>query len=235
MRSIWFVGVLGLLLAGLTGCASWQLPAEELVMYGGQRKTPEQHAADSKFVQETVQKFGTLQKGSNVCAERGWRAFYQGNLTQAMKCFNQTWLLDQGNPQAYWGFGAVSLRQGNYREGLDLLAKAYNLDPTNPRIVSELAYAYALNGRGYLKRKNEDDAMYLRLAEEYFRKASRLDPVYPLLYSQWAEARYYQRDWPGAWERVMKAQTLGGGGTVHPELIQKLSEEMPNPYASTEN
>ncbi len=237
MRGFWFAGVLGVLLAGLTGCQSLQPPAEELVMYGGRDriKTPEQHAADARFVQEIVQKFGTQKKGSNVCAERGWRAFYEGELRLAMKSFNQAWLLDPGNPQAYWGFGAVLMKQGDYPKGLDMLIKAYDRDSTNPRIVSELAYAYALNGRGYLSYKNEDDAMYLRLAEEYFKKACRLDPAYPLLYSQWAEALYYKRDWAGAWEKVMKAGALGGEGTVHPELIEKLSEKMPNPYASPEN
>ncbi len=227
MRSFWVVGIASILLAGLAGCQSWQIPDDELAMYGGRGRTPEQHAADTRFVQQMVQQFGTLQKGSNVCAERGWRAFYQGQLQDAMRRFNQSWLLDRRNAQAYWGFGAVAIRQGNYRQGLDLLIRAYNLEPQNPRIVSEMAYAYALNGRNG---RSEDDTMYLRLAEEYFKKASYLDPAYPLLYSQWAEARYYQRDWQGAWERVMKARALGGGGTIHPELIEKLSEHMPDPY-----
>jgi hypothetical protein len=111
-----------------------------------------------------------------------------------------------------------------------MLEKAYELAPDNARLITDLAHGYSLQGRGYLLIKNESHDALLRKAEELFTKASKLEPGYGLLYTNWAVARYYHRDYKGAWEKVQRARELGAEQSLDPTFLRDLRNKLADPY-----
>lgn len=88
-----------------------------LPMYGGpaQVKTPLQLEADEKFIQAMTNN-QSREKASKAVAVGGWQFFNKGDLPTAMKRFNQAWLLNPNNPEAYKGFAAILRKQGKMKE-----------------------------------------------------------------------------------------------------------------------
>lgn len=66
-------------------------PMNELPMYGGQHNP----------VVERNEGY------SKVAIQKGWQAYYSGDLNTAIKRFNQGWMFDRENPQVFWGFGLI--------------------------------------------------------------------------------------------------------------------------------
>jgi Tfp pilus assembly protein PilF len=74
-------------------------------------KTPAMIAADQAFIQ-TIEKQGyTHASGSDAAVQLGWKYFRNHDLPTAMKRFNQAWLLDQSNGDAFEGFAVVTLER----------------------------------------------------------------------------------------------------------------------------
>src|SRR5882724_2165625 len=79
----------------------------EQPMFGNQPKTPEMLAADAQFIAAT-EKYGyTHAQGSDKSVELGWRYFSKHDIPTAMKRFNQAWLLDPDNGDAFHGFAVL--------------------------------------------------------------------------------------------------------------------------------
>lgn len=87
-------------------------------MYGGPDhvKTPHQLEADEKFIQTVTQGGQSRERASQAVAVGGWQFFNKGDLSTAMKRFNQAWLLDPNNPETYKGFAAILKKQGRMDE-----------------------------------------------------------------------------------------------------------------------
>lgn len=83
-------------------------PVNEQPMFGGQPKTPEMQAADRQFL-AGVEKLGySRAQGSDKEVALGWQYFFQRHDTAtAMKRFNQAWLLDPDNGDAFHGFAVL--------------------------------------------------------------------------------------------------------------------------------
>ncbi len=106
-------------------------------MYGEVAKTPVQQKADQEFIDDMIARCGSREKASSELAHRGWDP--KNDLSTAMKRFNQAWLLDAKNAQAYWGMGVVMGRKRKYKESVELLQRAETCDPGNDRILIDLA------------------------------------------------------------------------------------------------
>ena len=87
--------------------------------YGNVRKTDEQIADDNKLIEYEVKELGTRHKASEALVQLGFRYLYNGDVETAMKRFNQAWLLDPKNENAYWGFGAVYFTFQDAKEALN--------------------------------------------------------------------------------------------------------------------
>lgn len=85
-----------------------------LPMYGGTTvvKTPFQMESDEKFIQKGVENSGTRERACLEVLKIGWAVLQQGDALNAMKRFNQAWLLDPSNPDVFKGFAAVLRKQG---------------------------------------------------------------------------------------------------------------------------
>ena len=96
--------VLGLL---ATSAESREYPLNERPMYGSVEKTSAMVAADEQLIQDNAKEGKTREQGSDIAVVLGWRYFDKDDYATAMKRFNQAWLLDPDNGDAFEGFAAV--------------------------------------------------------------------------------------------------------------------------------
>ena len=83
-------------------------PLNEQPMYGNGPKTPAMIEADKTFLAETEKRGYSRAQGSDMSVTLGWRYFRERHdMATAMKRFNQAWLLDPDNGDAFHGFAVL--------------------------------------------------------------------------------------------------------------------------------
>jgi Tfp pilus assembly protein PilF len=87
--------------------AATDYPPNQIPMYGGVEKTPAMLQADKTFIAAILAKGVTLAQGSDQMVHLGWDYFRKSDQATAMERFNQAWLLDPDNGDAFHGFAAV--------------------------------------------------------------------------------------------------------------------------------
>lgn len=121
----------------------------ERPMYGSVEKSAELKQADQKFI-ETVTQNVTRDSASRHFSGRGFQLLQNGDYRTAIKRFNQAWLLDSTNYEAYWGFAAYS-RSTNQPEYIvsRYLSKAYDYNSENCTLtIQYLTSLYFLKEKG---------------------------------------------------------------------------------------
>jgi tetratricopeptide (TPR) repeat protein len=183
-------------------------------MYGQPKATrpPELAQADSEFVHGVAADFqGDRTAGSNDIWIAGEWYFMQGRVNLAMSRYNQAWLLDHTNYQAFWGFGRVLLRRNVTDEAVVHLEQAWRLcqaSAPNVAVLAALASAYSLHAaRSGASGKSR--LQYQALADSAFQKCLGLDPEYSDGWVQWARALHRAGDYKAAAEKLEKARGLG--------------------------
>ena len=103
----------------------YKVAINELPLYGLVKKTPEQKAADDKFI-EDVLKTATREQVVDRALNVGWEALDKKDYVVAARRFNQAFLLEKADSRIYHSFAIlVELRWNDleYAEGLFKLAK----------------------------------------------------------------------------------------------------------------
>lgn len=191
--------------------AAAERPMNELPMYGGQH--------DPKVERnESV---------SKEAAQLGWKYYYQGDLGTAIKRFNQAWMFDRKNADAYWGFGLIMGQrsregntQANLRESIRCLSMAKDIAPKNGRIIGDLAFSHTALG-SFLQSENNDGRQEFSDAETLFKQAYALDPKYPPIPANWSVLKFYVGDYRAAKQLLDVAKDLGF--TPDPAYVKDLS------------
>jgi len=110
--------------------------------YGGVPKSSAQQAADARFVASVDELYkGDRKQAAEDVALKGWGSLRQGDANGAMRRFNQSWLLDQGNGKALWGMAMVEVGSGQRSEALALFAEAEKIVGADPRFTADYARA----------------------------------------------------------------------------------------------
>ncbi|NLF98426.1 MAG: hypothetical protein GX569_16965 [Candidatus Riflebacteria bacterium] len=225
-----------LMLAFLAFCSALSLSGESsskegnlalMPMYGGVEKTESQLALDAKFVSEVTAAVGTREKGSAEFNKMGWKAFLvERNPDTAMMRFNQAWLLNPDNHDVLWGFGVVSGAMGNTADSVKFLRQASEKLGDNAMLLTDLGFSLTI----FAGEPANADSSGKLLEEAFvcFTRAEKIKPDYEPLYSNWAAALFINKDYAGAWQKIIKAEELGGK-TVSPALIKDLEAKMPRP------
>jgi len=144
-----------LIFLALTGSAlAASYPLNEQPMFGGQPKTPAEQAADQKFF-DSVAKLGySRPQGSDKSVQLGWQYFFsKHDIATAMKRFNQAWLLDPDNGDAFHGFAVLVMARDNDAAQADAL---FQQGLAKPR---QLPGIYLDYGRFLLTVKRPADAI----------------------------------------------------------------------------
>ena len=88
-------------------------PANEIPMYGDPDKPTRLSKSDAAFI-ASIEKAGhTRQEVAKDVMYKGWDLFRKLEYDSAIKRFNQAWLLDQNNPDAYHGFAVIVAQRDN--------------------------------------------------------------------------------------------------------------------------
>jgi Tfp pilus assembly protein PilF len=131
---------------------TYSAPVNEQPFFGFAAKSPEDKAADEKFVDAIVGATGSREKAFDETTLRGWRAINTGKIKEAAVRFNQAFLILPEQSRVYHGFAVVAQARFNDLDAADELFRIA-LDRPNP--VKALKADY---GRFLLVAKRPRDA-----------------------------------------------------------------------------
>lgn len=215
----------------LTACASAPPPINLLPMYGyPEVEKPENlKKADEDFINSAIAEHGSREKATKAYAFFGVMFESKGDTENAMRRYNQTWLLNPNSFQPYWGFGSLLLAQGKAAEAATHYEKALTLLDDNsvkPRLLSETSKAYTAQGISATDKMKS--AEFFEKANSVLNEAIKLDPKFGFAYKTWAKSLYQEGNYEKAWYMVKKSRGLEGG-EISSDFIDKLSKKMPEP------
>lgn len=210
--------------------AEGQIPIDQVPMYGGMDRSaiPELKAGDEKLIADTTSQFGTRQKASAAFVNNGFAYYHRDDLANAMRRFNQAWLLDPSNPEVFAGFGSVLHDQGKNCEAMQMMEKALALNPpTFQGMYPDAARMITLCAVSDKGLTAEAKIKLFERSESLYKKAEEIEPNKAYLYGSWATAYYWRGQYPEAWAMVAKERAAGG---KPPEkFLGLLREKMPEP------
>lgn len=220
------VRVVALAFAAAAGSAQAVEDATLLPKYGGAARTDAQRSADEAFLRAADMQYrGDRKAAAEMDATRGWAHLLQGHLPDAMRRFNQAWLLDPTNAKALWGMATLqSNRQGRAREAVSLFAEAERFMPADDvNFAIDQARAMGIAGA-----ETKDMAL---LAEAFrrFEKLHKRAPQNVLNLQNWAITHYYVGNYADAWKKIRLAEATPRKTDLDPGFIAALSQKMPRP------
>lgn len=203
-----FSGVLLLYL--FTTQAQPQLPPSEIPMYGtaGKKKLSER---DQAFI-ASIEKAGkTRQAVAKEVIARAWAAYGKSDYKNAIKQFNQAWLLDPENGDAYHGFALISTVRDKAAEDAE---KYFRLALTKPGVSPS---AYVSYGRFLWLVERYDEAL------AQLHKALSLSSTARNARSNIAMIHYKRSEWSKAceWARGAKANN----DDLQPNFLEEMCKK----------
>jgi len=201
-------------------------------MYGGidRNANPQLKAADEQFIANVSKEFGSRESASNRWVEQGVRYYRQDNYSMAMKRFNQAWLLNPKNPEAFWGFAIVYHDEGKDCEAKRQIDRALELNLSKPIALADAGSIYTLCAVSDNSLPQATKKQYFKKSDELYRKADAAAPNNDYISGNWAMSYYFRGDYAQSWEMVAKARRLGW---VFPgRFLDSLRQKMPEPKAS---
>lgn len=132
MKRYWPIASIAVLLTFGSACAD-SLPINQLPMYGEREKTEAMKKADAALIASVEKQGRSREEGAKQAVQSGWSSWAKRDSATAMARFNQAWLLDPENGNAYHGFALItSVRGGSSSEVERLFQLALsksNVDP----------------------------------------------------------------------------------------------------------
>lgn len=224
-----------LVLAVLVGCttpptAGSRVPIDQVPLYGGMDRSayPQLKAADEKLIRDTVAHYGTRSKASAAFVNNGFAYYQKNDLENAMRRFNQAWLLDPGNPEVYWGFGSVLNDQGKNCEAMQMMDKALQLNPpVSQGIFPDAGRVTTLCAVSDTSLSSGQKATLLARSESLYREGENSERNKAYFYASWATAYYWRGQYAEAW--AMVARSRAAGGALPERFLSLLRVKMAEP------
>lgn len=212
--------------------ADGQIPIDQVPMYGGMDRStiPELKAGDEKLIADTTNHYGTREKASAAFVNNGFVYYQRDDLTNAMRRFNQAWLLNPRNPEVYAGFGSVLHDKGGNCEAMQMMERAIELNP--PRFqgihpdAARLITLCAVSDKGLT---SEAKFKLFERSESLYKKAEEIEPNKRYVYRSWATAYYWREQYSDAWAMVAKERAAGGNPSE--KFLGLLREKMSDPVS----
>lgn len=147
--------------------------------YKDAEKTPSQKEADAEFIESTMkneQFKGDKRKASNHMIGLGFQYLYKGAAKTAMYRFNQAFLLDNHNPEIYWGYGAVYMQLSKFDEAKKMYETGLLLDPKNTNMLTDFGTYYIVMYQQAIENSEASSQTNWNNAIQKFKASYDLDP-----------------------------------------------------------
>jgi len=216
--------MLAAIFALIASLADAQSADNLLPKYGLLPETEGQKAADKVFITGMDHVYhGDLKKAANDTAMRGWQYLKQGDPDDAMRRFNQAWLLDSKNGAALWGMAAVQADKEKLDDALKLFAEAENY--VGSEINFTVDYARTV---GVAAIARNDDAL-LKDALDRYQRIYDKDPQNVRNLQNWARTLYQKERYSEAWSKIKLAEATPYKNQLNPQFLAELEAHMPRP------
>jgi Tfp pilus assembly protein PilF len=205
-------------------------PIDQVPMYGGMDRAakPELKAADEKLIQGTTKEFGSRSAASAAFAEQGFAYYRKDDLANAMRRFNQAWLLDPENPESYWGFASILSDQKRYCEAAGHMETALSKPGLQPGALPDAAITFVGCGMTDASFNAERKAQLLGRSEQIFSRAMAAGAPKDYTLLMWARAKLAQKDYAAAWAKVSEMRNATGKSPPT-AFLKALEAKMPEP------
>jgi len=140
-------------------------------MYGHEVRTDAEIKADKKNLEKYKKENKTDKELSIEFVDLGFKYLRDDNSESAMKKFNQAWMLDSLNSNAYWGFGAIYAAYSDFDNAKKYFDLGLKLDPSNSFILGDYGNLYLVNY--FNKAQNISD---IDIAMTYLNKSYGINP-----------------------------------------------------------
>ncbi len=216
--------ILTLLLWASTTLFAFGQDLSLLPKYGEVPKNPVQIEADVKFLSGIDRYFGKdRQRAATESSNRGWQMLQQGKKDDAMRRFNQAWLLNPHHGAALWGMGTLQMKQEKFTQGLDLYEEASQYVKDDIDFKVDHALAIGITG-AMTKNKVLLEKAWVMFSDNY-----RQAPTHTLNLQHWAATLFHTERYADAWQKLILAENTPRGKEVDRGFVTALSEKMPRP------
>ena len=199
------------------------LPVRLKPLFGGLSAVQATQLLGATLLDDVARSFASRAEASAFFARKGFEYLNENQPDTATYRFNLAWLLNPQNPDAYHGLGIIASRQPGLPDAaLALLSQALVLAPTNASVLTDLGATY-LNRYAQAKKKKD-----LTTADGYLQRALTAEPGNAAAWQATARVRYYQEQYPAAWEAVRKGQALSLT-SLDFDFITELLAKQPDP------
>lgn len=200
-----------------------EIPINLQPKYGGVQKTPKMLAADEKFLADMDKMFnGDRKQASYAVAQRGWDYFRAGQSDDAMRRYNQAWLLNPSNGAALWGMAVYLASRGDIAHALPLFAEAKPL--VGDEIDFAIDQAKASSAEAMMKR----DGALMQNVLAQFAEIDKRAPNHVMNLQNWAIALYSIGEYGQAWGKIKRAEKISAK-ELDANFIADLEKQMPRP------
>lgn len=192
--------------------------------YGSLPKNEAQKAADAKFLATIDDHYkGNRKKAAEDVSARGWQFLRQGNVSDAMKRFNQSWLIDSSNGSALWGMAAIQAGSGKLNESLKLFSEAESLVDGDIDLTADYAKALGIAGAQTKNNAQLNDAF------TRFARVHEKAPQHTLNLQNWAITLFYVGNYAEAWKKLKLAEATPRRAEIDHNFVAALQSKMPRP------
>jgi Tfp pilus assembly protein PilF len=204
-------------------------PADQLPMYGGQDRSADStiRAADAKLIEDTTRHYGSREKASAAFVGSGFAYYGRDDLANAMRRFNQAWLLDPSNPEVYFGFAVVLHDQGKQCEASAQFDKAASFGRYIQGVAPDAARVLVLCAVENKSLTEEAKTSLFVRSDALYTEALAKEPNKGYVHASRASALYWRGKYVESWEAVKQARA--NGGRLPENFLRMLSEKMAQP------
>jgi len=213
-----------LILAASTFNIAYAQDISLLPKYGSLPKNETQKLCDEKFIASIDEYYkGNRKKAAEEISARGWQFLRQGNATDAIRRFNQAWLLDSSDGSALWGMAAIQANTGKAADSLKFFEEAEHSIGND--IDFSVDYAKAIGVAG-AQTRNE---ALIQDAFARFARAYEKAPQHTLNLQNWAVTLFYVGNYAEAWKKIQLAEATPRHAELDSKFIAALQSKMPRP------
>ncbi|MDB5016786.1 MAG: hypothetical protein JWQ84_1618 [Mucilaginibacter sp.] len=172
--------------------------------YGNVPKSTGQLEEDRIFIETVLRQDTTRRKGSDHLVKLGFIYLSKGDFETAMRRFNQAWLLDSKNENAYWGYGAIYGSFNDYNKAIIQYDKGLVLNPQSSVILTDKATLY------FMQFQQEQDPVKLSTAVDLLKRSYAIDAANVNTTYKLSICYFLNKDCINAWKFYNECQKLGG-------------------------